>query len=88
MATLAVYLYFGAGLLGKQFTDVDTYDELDLYIPIFLFLEFSFYMGWLKVAETMVNPFGQDDDDFELNWMIDRNIAVSYMIVDEMHNGE
>ena len=29
-------------------------------------------MGWIKVAETLLNPFGEDDEDFQINYLIDR----------------
>ncbi|XP_071446566.1 uncharacterized protein [Hetaerina americana] len=88
VVTLAVYIFFLATLMGHQFlaTSSSTEDmQLDLVVPIFTFLQFFFYMGWLKVAESLVNPFGEDDDDFEVNWLVDRNLQVSYLIVDEMH---
>lgn len=56
-----------------------------MYFPFFTALQFCFYVGWLKVAEVLINPFGEDDDDIELNWLIDRHIKAGYMIVDEMH---
>ncbi|XP_047522701.1 bestrophin-4 isoform X2 [Pieris napi] len=94
VVTIAVYSYFITSALGSQWVDhkLQSHSEsvyisnIDLYFPIFTTLEFFFYMGWLKVAESLINPFGEDDDDFEVNWLIDRNLQVSYMIVDEMHH--
>ena len=34
----------------------------DMYFPIFTILEFICYMGWIKVAETLLNPWGDDDE--------------------------
>ncbi|XP_016977556.1 bestrophin-2 isoform X2 [Drosophila rhopaloa] len=92
VVTLAVYSYFLTCCMGQQWTDGKmvgntTYqNKVDLYFPVFTTLQFFFYMGWLKVAESLINPFGEDDDDFEVNWMVDRNLQVSYLIVDEMHH--
>ncbi|KAM9313316.1 bestrophin-2a [Gastrophryne carolinensis] len=88
VVTIAVYSYFLTCLIGRQFLDpTQGYSghELDLYIPVFTLLQFFFYSGWLKVAEQLINPFGEDDDDFETNFLIDRNFQVSMLAVDEMY---
>jgi len=59
------------------------YDDtiVDYYIPIFTIIEFIFYVGWLNVAETLLNPFGDDDDDIDCNYIIDRNFQIGYFMV-------
>ncbi|KAM4677270.1 bestrophin-2a [Discoglossus pictus] len=89
VVTIAVYSFFLACLIGRQFLDpARGYPghDLDLYVPVFTLLQFFFYAGWLKVAEQLINPFGEDDDDFETNFLIDRNFQVSMMAVDEMYD--
>jgi hypothetical protein len=90
---LATYVFFVFTVIGRQ--KLDTMNpmklppdfmrsgrmpmDLDLYIPIFTILQFFFYMGLLKVAEQLINPFGDDDEDFELNWLVDRHMKVIYV---------
>ena len=55
----------------------------DMHVPVFTIFEFICFVGWIKVADELLNPFGDDDYDFRINYLIDRNFQVSYMIVDE-----
>ena len=63
--------------------NLETDEEVDLYYPIFMTVRFLFIFGWLRVAETLYNPFGEDDEDFELNELLNRHFKVSMSIVDE-----
>uniref|UniRef100_A0A914XJ38 Bestrophin homolog n=1 Tax=Plectus sambesii TaxID=2011161 RepID=A0A914XJ38_9BILA len=91
VVTIALYSFFVACLFGRQYLyewpgeKVTKSHDIDFYVPVFTIFQFFFYVGWLKVAESMICPFGEDDDDFDLNWIIDRNIQVSYLAVDQMY---
>ena len=88
VVTLATYVFFIFTIIGRQKLNPDAVErarmpsgriplDIDLYIPIFTVLQFFFFMGLLKVAEQLINPFGDDDEDFELNWLIDRHMKVN-----------
>ena len=51
VVTIAVYTFFLSCLLGRQVLDDH---QGDLYFPVFTFLQFIFYMGWLEV--TVLSP--------------------------------
>ena len=90
LVTLAVYSYSTPTPESSEaYRDLyktslgDQGAKLDLWYPFFLTLQFAFFVGWLKVAETLINPFGEDDDDdFELNRLLDRHIQVGFLICD------
>lgn len=53
VVTVAVYSFFLACLIGRQFLNpAKAYPghEMDLVVPVFTFLQFFFYAGWLKVS--------------------------------------
>lgn len=50
VVTIAVYTFFLACLMGRQFIRDDP-KMPDMYFPVFTFLEYLFYMGWLKVMQ-------------------------------------
>jgi len=99
VVTLATYVFFIFTIIGRQKLNPEAYGgnrmpsgriplDIDLYIPIFTVLQFFFFMGLLKVAEQLINPFGDDDEDFELNWLIDRHMKASFLGCDILMNPE
>ena len=60
MVSLAVYSYFGATLLGRQWLDPNRVDvkQVDYVFPFFTVLQFLFYVGWLKVREQAGGIYG------------------------------
>ncbi|CAJ0573739.1 unnamed protein product, partial [Mesorhabditis spiculigera] len=84
VAALATYAFFFFCLFGRQYFHQD--DTVDLKVPIFLIVQFLFFVGWFKVGQDLMRPFGMDDDDIELNWILDRNIACSFAIVHKLIN--
>lgn len=77
VVTLAVYTFFFACLIGRQFLDpTQGYPghDLDLYVPVFTLLQFFFYSGWLKVplrplfpAESGCNESTMPSDPIQFN---------------------
>lgn len=87
--TLVIYLYFVTNVMGFQWLETDPknaiHNYVDKYFPVYATLLFFLYMGWLKVAESMIHPFGEDDEDFDLNLVIDENLKSAYRIVDVLY---
>ncbi|CAK5104937.1 unnamed protein product [Meloidogyne enterolobii] len=69
-------------LMNAILNEVKVFKEIDRIIPLMTILELFFIMGWVKVAEALLNPLGEDDDDFECNFIIDRNIAMAMTMAD------
>ena len=53
---------------GKMEED-ETYTE-DKFV-FFHFAQYIFYLGWITVAMIMLNPFGDDPEDFDTGYIVD-----------------
>ncbi|RCN53381.1 bestrophin-1 domain protein [Ancylostoma caninum] len=88
---LAVRSYFFLCLIARQSVLIHGEPPKDenMLFPMVPFvmtaMQYIFLVGWMKVAESLMNPLGEDDDDFECNYLIDRNLRVGLTIVDECY---
>ncbi|VDK75854.1 unnamed protein product [Onchocerca ochengi] len=88
VVAIATYGYFLICLIGRQ-PKIDEHSmkkEVSILFPVFTTLQILFYIGWLKVGQYLMNPFGEDDDDFELNYVLDRNTFIAHMMATNLAN--
>uniref|UniRef100_A0A914UQ25 Bestrophin homolog n=1 Tax=Plectus sambesii TaxID=2011161 RepID=A0A914UQ25_9BILA len=86
VVAIATYGYFVICVIGRQpKLDIKSMEkEISILFPIFTTFQMCFYLGWLKVGQFLMNPFGEDDDDFELNYILDRNTFIAHMIASDV----
>ncbi|VDD87451.1 unnamed protein product [Enterobius vermicularis] len=84
---IAVYFYFAVCLVTRQFImttrNIPIKSNIDLFVPVVTMIQFIFFVGWMKVAMALLNPLGEDDDDFECNYLANKNLTTSLLIVDK-----
>ncbi|WKX91836.1 hypothetical protein Q1695_010121 [Nippostrongylus brasiliensis] len=84
--------YFGIACLANQNVPPDSGSRdnrswMDEFVlPLYTIYEFVLFVGWLKVAQVMLNPFGMDEDDFEIDMLVDRNLQIGYSYVDSLYD--
>nr|CAH0107821.1 unnamed protein product [Daphnia galeata] len=77
VVTLSTYSFVIACIFGRQCIENGSKDiSIDVYFPLWTVLQILFYMGLLKVAEHMINPYGEDDEDFDLSYLLNRHSEV------------
>ncbi|MFH4982638.1 hypothetical protein AB6A40_009347 [Gnathostoma spinigerum] len=90
MISFAIYSYFTFCLFAQQYLAAGRtegiIDRIDMYVPWITMLQFIFYVGWTKCAVALMNPMGEDDDDFECNYLLDMNLATALCIADVTRN--
>ncbi|KAK6034186.1 Bestrophin [Cooperia oncophora] len=65
VAALATYSFFFFTLFGRQVlhSEVKAGRQIDSVLPLFAIIQFMFLVGWFKVGQDLMRPFGLDDDD-------------------------
>lgn len=76
--TIAVYGYFAFCLIGHQGYGA----QVDTWVPYLTILRFIFGIGWLKVAEEIRKPFGEDEHDTNLCAVLQKYTRMIYTIAE------
>lgn len=59
----SIHGYRSPGSVLPRFEAKFTVFQFLNMVPLFMTaLQFTFYVGWMKVAESLMNPLGEDDE--------------------------
>uniref|UniRef100_A0AC35FA10 Bestrophin homolog n=1 Tax=Panagrolaimus sp. PS1159 TaxID=55785 RepID=A0AC35FA10_9BILA len=86
LVAFCVRLYFFICLFTRQIiksNDLGLPDSPFFWFPLPTIIEFVVYIGWLKVAEDMLHPLGEEFDNLECNYIIDKNLITGLSLVDK-----
>ncbi|KAI6225986.1 Bestrophin and Zinc finger and RNA recognition motif domain containing protein [Aphelenchoides besseyi] len=86
IVSFAPVVYFVLNLFGKQFVPAPEGEpsRIDYIFPFNGVYEFIIYYGWLKVGQVMLNAFGLDPDDYEIDWLVQRNYQIGRLILNRL----
>ena len=47
-----------------------------------IWFQYLAYLSWLKLGEVAVNPFGEDDDDFDIVGLFENHVGVQFQLME------
>lgn len=78
--TAAVYITMLLTVFTVQDGVINLDGEVDYLFGAWTIVTLStqllLYLGWMKSVHVIINPFGEDDDDFEMEWLLDHHTSI------------
>ncbi|GMT23864.1 hypothetical protein PFISCL1PPCAC_15161, partial [Pristionchus fissidentatus] len=90
--TAAVYITMMLTVFTVQDGVIDYDGNVDYlkgsWTIISLSTQLLLYLGWMKSVHVIINPFGEDDDDFEMEWLLDHHTGVLNTLLVKRASGQ
>ncbi|KAF8371912.1 hypothetical protein PRIPAC_78341 [Pristionchus pacificus] len=90
--TAAVYITMLLTVFTVQDKLVDNDGVVDFltasWTVVALSAQLLLYLGWMKSVHVIINPFGEDDDDFEMEWLLDHHTSVLNTLLSKRDSGK